>query len=137
MDRKRKAAVLAMVLAAAAFCDVPFTAQAAEEKAAASSWTALAGQYENPYYQEKEGAALSPKVLSEWWKVFHDDTLDELIETALANNKDLAAARARAGPGSRSLAGAAGGIATGYGCRWRTRPGPSPVRSLRAPGRSP
>ena len=95
MDRKRKAAVLAMVLAAAAFCDVPFTAQAAEEKAAASSWTALAGQYENPYYQEKEGAALSPKVLSEWWKVFHDDTLDELIETALANNKDLAAARAR------------------------------------------
>lgn len=97
MDRKRKAAVLAMVLAAAAFCDVPFTAQAAEEKAAASSWTALAGQYENPYYQEKEGAALSPEVLSEWWKVFHDDTLDELIETALANNKDLAAARARLG----------------------------------------
>lgn len=104
MDRRRKAAVLAMVLAAAAFCNAPLTVQGAEEKAsAAPSWTALAGQYENPYYQEKDGAALSPEVLSEWWRVFHDDTLDELIETALTNNKDLAAARARLGEARAAL----------------------------------
>ena len=76
-----------MALVTAAFCVAPVWA---EEGKASPSWTALAGQYENPYYQEKDGASLSPEVLSEWWKVFHDDTLDGLIEVALANNKDLA-----------------------------------------------
>ena len=60
-----------------------------------TSWTALASMYGNPYFTEEKGATLSPEVLAEWWKVFHDDTLDSLIYTALDHNRDLAQAESR------------------------------------------
>lgn len=96
MDRKKKAALGAVSLLSAAFCLFPMAVGAEEpvnlEK---TSWTALAGMYENPYFTETKGASLSPEVLSEWWKVFHDDTLDSLIYTALDRNRDLAQAESR------------------------------------------
>ena len=96
MDKKRKAALGMVSLLAAAFCMVPLSGKAEEpvnlEK---TSWTALASMYGNPYFTEEKGATLSPEVLAEWWKVFHDDTLDSLIYTALDHNRDLAQAESR------------------------------------------
>lgn len=96
MDKKRKAALGMISLLAAAFCVVPLSGKAEEpvnpEK---TSWTALASMYGNPYFTEEKGATLSPEVLAEWWKVFHDDTLDSLIYTALDHNRDLAQAESR------------------------------------------
>lgn len=96
MDRKKKAALGMIPLIAAAFSLVPLAGQAEEpvnlEK---TFWTSLAGMYDNPYFTPAAGASLSPEVLSEWWKVFHDDTLDELIYRALDQNRDLAQAESR------------------------------------------
>ena len=91
MDRKKKAALCAWILMAAlgAF---PQAAGAEDMDYRQTSWTSLAGKYENPYYVEKKGAALSPELLSEWWTLFHDDTLEELIHLSLANNRDLVSA---------------------------------------------
>ncbi|WP_299144629.1 efflux transporter outer membrane subunit [uncultured Dialister sp.] len=96
MDRRRKAALGMVSLLTAAFCMVPLSGSAADgvnlEK---TPWTALAGMYDNLYFTEEKGASLTPEVLSEWWKVFHDDTLDSLIYTALNRNRDLMQAESR------------------------------------------
>lgn len=101
MKRNRRAA-LGLSLLMAAFYAFPAAAGAEEKSAPAqgpdlrrTSWTQLAGEYANPYATESTSEALTPEVLSEWWKVFHDDTLDQLITTALTNSRDLQAARAR------------------------------------------
>ncbi len=60
-----------------------------------TSWTALASQYENPYVTENPTATLDPQLLGQWWTLFHDTTLDQLIMTALENSRDLMAARSR------------------------------------------
>lgn len=93
MNRKKKAALSAWVLMAA-FCVFP-QAHAEETDFRKTSWTAMASQYENPFYLHKEGAALPSEVLSQWWTLFHDDTLEELIQLSLANNRDLAGARGK------------------------------------------
>lgn len=93
MDRKKKAALSALVLMAA-LCAFP-QAKAEETDFRKTSWTTLASQYENPYYQAKMGASLSPELLSEWWTLFHDDTLEELIQLSLENNRDFISARGK------------------------------------------
>ena len=67
MDRKKKAALGMIPLLAAAFSLAPLAGQAEEpvnlEK---TSWTSLAGMYDNPYFTPAACASLSPEVLSEW-----------------------------------------------------------------------
>jgi NodT family efflux transporter outer membrane factor (OMF) lipoprotein len=101
MKRWNNEAAMRIFLITAAFCALSPTLQAKEAKPAESqdlrstSWTELAQEYANPYATESTDGIMTPEVLSEWWKVFHDDTLNELIEIALTNSKDITAARSR------------------------------------------
>jgi len=42
----------------------------------------------------KQTVIVDQKIIGDWWTLFHSHDLDELIKTAIANNRDLAAARA-------------------------------------------
>ena len=66
----------------------------------------LAARYDNPYAAEAlsrdpgagdplERARPDADGLSAWWKSFDDETLTELIEQSLLNNRDLAQARSK------------------------------------------
>ncbi len=74
------------------------TAMAAETDNAVNlqkPWTNLAAQYPNAYFNMANGASLSPQVLAEWWKVFDDPVLTQLITMTLEDNQDLKAAQSR------------------------------------------
>ncbi len=58
-------------------------------------WTELSSKYENSYSDNKIQKNLSLDVLSNWWLVLEDDTLTQLINLSLNNNKSLQEARAR------------------------------------------
>lgn len=60
-----------------------------------TTWTELAQRYDNPYMSQDPDAQLTPDVLADWWKVFHDPELDHLIDLSLQNNRDLAMAQSR------------------------------------------
>lgn len=78
-----------------------FAAYAAEEAVSkdaeltAGDWTVMAKRYPNPYISGDVADAPSPEKLASWWDTLGDDTLTELITTALKYNRDLASARAR------------------------------------------
>ena len=52
--------------------------------------------------QWRDSAVTSDAIEQQWWKQFHDATLDDLVERALANNADVQLAPLRAG-GRRPL----------------------------------
>lgn len=58
-------------------------------------WTELSSKYENSYSDNKIQNNLSLDVLSNWWLVLEDDTLTQLINLSLNNNKSLQEVRAR------------------------------------------
>lgn len=79
-----------------------FAAYAAEPEAASKdadldegAWTIMATRYPNPYASEDHVDAPSPEILASWWSSLGDDTLTELIERSLKNNRDLAVARSK------------------------------------------
>lgn len=58
-------------------------------------WTDAAKMYDNPYMEESGRGVLSAEALANWWTLFNDDALNELIELSLKNNRDLEIARHR------------------------------------------
>lgn len=94
---QRKRAVWGFILCSLLCCGAGVSAKeaAAGEKAAMPLWTRAAVQYENPYFTGNPDAFLSAGTLSSWWTVFHDDTLNELIEKALDGSRDMEEARSR------------------------------------------
>ncbi|MDR2779643.1 MAG: TolC family protein [Synergistaceae bacterium] len=58
-------------------------------------WYRLAGKYDNIYASDAGGGEISLELLSSWWSALDDSTLDGLIMDALANNRNLRAARSR------------------------------------------
>lgn len=58
-------------------------------------WTALAQKYDNRYVSGDIATAPSTTRLASWWNSLGDEALTALIESALANNRDLASARAK------------------------------------------
>lgn len=94
---QRKRAVWGFILCSLLCCGAGVSAKeaAAGEKAAMPLWTRAAVQYENPYFTGNPDASLSAETLSSWWTVFHDDTLNELIEKALDGSRDMEEARSR------------------------------------------
>jgi NodT family efflux transporter outer membrane factor (OMF) lipoprotein len=59
------------------------------------AWYRLAGKYDNIYASDAGDGEISVELLSSWWSTLRDSTLDGLIMDALANNRDLRAARSR------------------------------------------
>ena len=58
-------------------------------------WTELAARYPIPSVSGDIKNAPTPEILSSWWDSLGDETLTQLIRTALENNRDLASARSR------------------------------------------
>ncbi|MCF0248000.1 MAG: TolC family protein, partial [Synergistes sp.] len=58
-------------------------------------WTALAQIYPISGVSNDISEALTPEVLAEWWNVFDDPTMTDLILRALNNNREIEAANAR------------------------------------------
>jgi len=59
-------------------------------------WTELAKSYPIPAVSGEEiSDKLTPQILASWWKTLGDETLTQLIEMSLRNNRDLASARAK------------------------------------------
>lgn len=48
-----------------------------------------------PQHWRAGGADTQPVINGDWWKLFHDSTLDSLIDSALSQNRDLKIAAAR------------------------------------------
>lgn len=58
-------------------------------------WTELSTKYENSYFDNKIQKNISSEVLSNWWLVLEDETLTQLINLSLSNNKNLQEVRAK------------------------------------------
>ena len=58
-------------------------------------WTELSSKYENSYFDNKVQNNLSLDTLANWWLILEDDTLTQLINLSLNNNKSLQEVRAR------------------------------------------
>ena len=57
----------------------------------------LAPQYQRPEMELPQAwdATSSIAIQTRWWERFHDDTLNALVEEALANNRNIAQAMVR------------------------------------------
>lgn len=62
---------------------------------ASGDWMAIANRYPIPAMADNVAEPPAPEILADWWKVFSDDKMTQLILAALENNRDLIAARAR------------------------------------------
>jgi multidrug efflux system outer membrane protein len=61
-------------------------------------------QLHPPQHWRAAGADTQPIISGDWWKLFHDSTLDRLIDSALAQNRDLKIAAARVVEAQANLA---------------------------------
>ena len=52
-------------------------------------WTELSSKYENSYSSNGIQKNISLDVLSNWWGILEDETLTQLINLSLNNNKNL------------------------------------------------
>ncbi|WP_373076964.1 efflux transporter outer membrane subunit [Fusobacterium varium] len=58
-------------------------------------WTELSSKYENSYSSNGIQKNISLDVLSNWWGILEDETLTQLINLSLNNNKNLQEVRAK------------------------------------------
>lgn len=70
-------------------------------------WQNLAVKYSSPYLSENivhaNNEIFTSAILSQWWTLMQDETLNDLIQTALTQNKDLQIARSRVNQARASL----------------------------------
>lgn len=91
-------AISALIIAASS---AAFAAQEAQTAPASQEtqmkngeWTALAQIYPVAYVSGDISEELTPELLASWWDVFNDEQMTGLIMKAIANNRDIASARA-------------------------------------------
>ncbi len=69
-------------------------------------WQELAWNYDSPYFSDEiynYNEQFSADMLAKWWTIMQDDTLNELMDTALVQNKDLEIARSKVNQARASL----------------------------------
>lgn len=112
-DRVRKMKKLAIAAAAlsllaltaftACAADAPVPASSGDAQLASGDWIALANRYPIPDVSGKISGAPTPEVLASWWDSLGDETLTQLIATALENNRSLSTARSKVTEARASL----------------------------------
>lgn len=87
--------LLALVSSGAGAADTPPEPKDAE--LSAGNWTTLAKRYAMPYYAPdgQESAPPSAELIAKWWEGLGDETLTELIQLSLENNRDFVSARSK------------------------------------------
>ena len=94
--KKINIALIAALLVAFASAGFAETAPAGQNKELSEdNWVELAQKYELPAAKTKILAKPTPELVASWWNAFGDETLTNLITSALRNNRDMAVARAK------------------------------------------
>lgn len=93
--KKTNIALIAALLVAFATAGFAETAPAENKKLTEGNFAELAQEYELPAAETKILVKPTPELVASWWNAFGDETLTNLITSALRNNRDMAAARAK------------------------------------------